>query len=180
MIIAELEQLRYPIGQFQAPEYITDTHIKLWIKDIELLPSQMRLAVAGMNDEQLDTPYRPDGWTVRQTVHHVADSHINGYTRIKLALTEDNPTIKPYEEHLWAELPDSKLDVDMSLRMLDSVHTRWAEILRSINKVQFERTFYHPGNQKSYAIDYHTGLYSWHGRHHVAHIENLKLRMAWT
>ncbi len=175
-----LEQMRYPIGQFVAPESVTDKHIQLWIRDIELLPSQMRLAIAGMNDEQLDTPYRPEGWTVRQTVHHTADSHINGYIRLKLALTEQNPTIKPYEEHLWAELPDSKMDVDVSLKILDNVHARWVEILRGLTIDDFEKTFFHPASEKTFRIDVHAGTYSWHGRHHVAHIETLKLRMGWT
>lgn len=174
-----LDQLKYPIGTFQLTENITDKHIQLWIRDIELLPSQIRLAVAGLEDEHLDTPYRPDGWTVRQVVHHVADSHMNGYIRVKLALTEDNPTIKPYEEQLWAELPDSKLDIDVSLKIIDAVHTRWVEILRGLNAVQFERTFHHPANQTVMAIKQHSGLYSWHGRHHTAHIETLRLREGW-
>jgi hypothetical protein len=175
----ELEQLKYPIGTFQQPESITEQHIKLWIRDIELLPSQLRLSIAGMNDEQLDTPYRPKGWTVRQVIHHVADSHINGYTRVKLALTEENPTIKPYEEHLWAELPDSKMEIDVSLKIIDSIHARWVEILRGLKSPQLERTFFHPGSQATMPIKAHAGLYSWHGRHHKAHIDNLKLRMGW-
>ncbi len=174
-----LDQLKYPIGKFQLTENITDKHIQLWVRDIELLPSQIRLAVAGLEDEQLDTPYRPDGWTVRQVIHHVADSHINGYTRVKLALTEDNPTIKPYEEQLWAELPDSKLDIDVSLKIIDAVHDRWVTILRGLNTFQFERTFHHPANQTVMSIKQHSGLYSWHGRHHTAHIETLKLREGW-
>ena len=123
------------------------------MRDIELLPSQIRLAVAGMDDEQLDTPYRPDGWTVRQVVHHVADSHMNGYIRVKLALTEENPVIKPYEEQLWAELPDSKLDIDVSLKIIESVHTRWVTLLRGLNVKQFARTFYHPGNERDYTLE---------------------------
>jgi DinB superfamily len=174
-----LDQLKYPIGTFQPTENITDKHIQLWIRDIELLPSQIRLAVVGLDDAQLDTPYRPDGWTVRQVVHHVADSHMNGYIRVKLALTEDNPTIKPYEEHLWAELPDSKMPIDISLKIIDSVHARWVEILRGLNADQFERTFHHPANNTVMPLKQHSGLYSWHGRHHTAHIENLKLREGW-
>ena len=124
-------------------------------------------------------PIRPGGWTVRQLVHHVADSHMNGYTRMKLALTEDNPTIKPYEEQLWAELADSKLDIDWSLNILDAVHIRWVTVLKSLNADQFKRTFFHPGNKAITAIETHCGLYSWHGRHHVAHILHLKTREAW-
>jgi hypothetical protein len=174
-----LDQLKYPIGEFQAPENITDKHIQLWVRDIELLPSQIRLAIAELEDEHLDTPYRPDGWTVRQVVHHVADSHMNGYIRVKLALTEDNPTIKPYEEQLWAELPDSKMPIELSLKIIDSVHARWVEILRGLNADQFKRTFHHPANNTVMAIKKHSGLYSWHGRHHTAHIENLRLREGW-
>jgi DinB superfamily len=177
--MSTLDQLKYPIGKFQAPENITDKHLQLWVRDIELLPSQIRLAVTGLDDEHLDTPYRPDGWTVRQVVHHVADSHMNGYIRVKLALTEDNPTIKPYEEQLWAELPDSKMPIELSLKIIDSVHARWVEILRGLNADQFERTFHHPANNTVMAIKAHSGLYSWHGRHHTAHIENLRLREGW-
>jgi hypothetical protein len=175
----ELYALRYPIGTFQKPETITGKHIQLWIKDIELLPNQFSNVVQNMTDEQLDTPYRPGGWTVRQTIHHVADSHANGYIRLKLALTEDNPTIKPYEEQFWAELPDSKLDIGISLSLIENIHIRWVTILQGMTVVDFTKTFYHPGSQISYPLDVHTGTYSWHGRHHLAHIENLKMRMGW-
>ncbi len=173
------EQLKYPIGQFQEPEIITDKHIQLWIQDIALLLHQMRQAVTGLSDEQLDTPYRPEGWTVRQLVHHVADSHMNAYIRVKLALTEDNPIIKPYEEALWAELPDSKMGIDVSLSLLDNIHARWVTILRGLNADDFERTFIHPANYKVFALKVSTGLYSWHGRHHVAHVTHLKTREGW-
>ena len=175
----ELNALRYPIGTFLKPETITPKHIQLWIKDLELLPNQVLNAVQKLDEEQLDTPYRPGGWTVRQTIHHVADSHANGYIRLKLALTEDNPTIKPYEEQLWAELPDSKLEIGLSLSLIENIHARWVTILRGMTVNDFDKTFYHPGSQTTNALDAHTGMYSWHGRHHLAHIENLKLRMAW-
>jgi hypothetical protein len=136
----DLELLKYPIGKFQRPEITTDKHIQLWIQDIALLPHQVRQAVKDLTEEQLDTPYRPGGWTVRQLVHHVADSHMNAYMRFKLALTEDNPTIKPYEEALWAELPDSKMDINISLTLIDNIHARWVTILRGMNATDFERT----------------------------------------
>ncbi len=179
MDASELEQLKYPIGKFRAPDAITERHIKLWIQDINLLPIQMRQATNGLEQEQLDTPYRPDGWTVRQVVHHTADSHINAYCRFKLALTEANPIIKPYEEQLWAELPDSKMDIEISLSIIDNLHARWVEILRGMTDIEFERTFLHPASVNIAALEYALGLYSWHGRHHTAHIEHLKTRMAW-
>lgn len=179
MVIEELELLKYPIGKFQKPEMLTEKHIQLWIQDIALLPHQIRQAVNGLTDEQLDTPYRPEGWTVRQVVHHVADSHMNAYIRFKLALTEDNPIIKPYEEGLWAELPDSKMDVEVSLNIIDNMHARWAAILRGMTAVDFELTFFHPIQERSHTLKAIAGMYSWHGRHHVAHISNLKIREGW-
>lgn len=175
----ESEHLKYPIGKFQEPETITDKHIQLWIQDVALLPHQMRQAVKDLTDEQLDTPYRPGGWTVRQLVHHVADSHMNAYMRFKWALTEDNPTIKPYEEALWAELPDSKMDIDISLTIIDNLHARWVTILRGMTATDFERTFVHPASQKMFALKTSAGMYSWHGRHHVAHVTHLKTREGW-
>ena len=179
MAIEELELLKYPIGKFQKPETLTEKHIQLWIQDVALLPHQIRQAVNELTDEQLGTPYRPDGWTVRQVVHHVADSHMNAYIRFKLALTEENPTIKPYEEALWAELPDSKMDIEISLNIIDNLHARWVTILRGMTEKDFEQTFFHPAQQKSSALKTIVGMYSWHGRHHVAHITNLKIREGW-
>ena len=140
------------------------------------LPARIHEAVAGLNDAQLDTPYRPGGWTVRQVVHHVADSHMNGYIRVKLALTEDVPTIKTYEEAAWAELADSRADVDVSLALLDALHTRWVLLLRSLSEADYERTFNHP-EWGLMTLGTLLRLYEWHGRHHVAHITRMRERM---
>jgi len=170
--------LSYPIGRF-TPVASTSAVRAAALDDIAALPRRMRDAVAGLTDAQLDTPYRPGGWTVRQLVHHVSDSHMNGYIRVKLALTEDNPTIKPYDEALWATLPDSQLPIDVSLALLDQVHVRWDAVFRGMTPAQFERTFFHPEMQKSLTLDLHAQLYAWHSKHHVAHITALRERQGW-
>ncbi len=169
-----LEALRYPIGQMPTPLIFKELEIQNWIFDIEKLPAQMRTAVQNRTPAQLDTPYRPEGWTVRQVVHHVADSHMNAYIRLKNALTEDNPTIKPYEEQLWAELPDSMMDVEISLKIIENLHLRMVKILRGLSAADFERTFFHPGSKKTFKIGTLAAMYSWHGRHHLAHIEGVR------
>lgn len=138
----------------------------------------MRAAVQGLTDAQLDTPYRPGGWTVRQLVHHVADSHVNGYIRLKLALTEENPTIKPYEQDRWAELPDSRLPIETSLTLLGSVHERWSTLWTSVTDADLSRTFQHP-ELGPLTLDTHLQIYGWHSRHHVAHITALRQRERW-
>ena len=143
------------------------------------LPRWMRDAVAGLTDTQLDTPYRPDGWTVRQLVHHVADSHMNGLIRVKLALTEDEPTIKPYDQERWVELADSEMPVAVSLQLLDAVHARWSALYRALEPEQFSRTFFHPEAEAVFTLDQHLQLYAWHSRHHVAHIMGLRRRERW-
>ncbi|MGD8191926.1 YfiT family bacillithiol transferase [Brevibacillus ginsengisoli] len=174
-----MTDLRYPIGVFEWNGEVNVDQLQTWIQDIEELPVQLRLAVKGLNKEQIDTPYREDGWTIRQVVHHVADSHMNSYIRFKLALTEDQPTIKPYEEALWAELADSTtLPVETSLALLDALHYRWTTLLRSLKPADFERAFVHPVNGVL-LLSQATGLYSWHGRHHLAHINNLKEQLGW-
>ncbi len=176
----ELYHLRYPIGKFVPPDHITDAHLKTWISDIENLPSQLRKAVKKMTVGQLETPYRPDGWTVRQVVHHTADSHMNAYIRFKLALTEANPIIKPYEEQFWAELEDGKnADINISLALLDNLHKRWVILLHSLKEADFEKTFFHPASQQSVSLRAAAGTYSWHGRHHLAHITELIKRENW-
>lgn len=168
-----LEQLKYPIGYYQAPDIITSTQRELWIEDLAILPKQMREIVNGLTDTQLDTPYREGGWTVRQVVHHVADSHINSYTRFMLAATEENPTIRPYEEHLWAELPEAKYaPVEYSLAIIDAIHARLVLHLKSLNEDGWSRTFFHPASKTTSRVDKVLGMYSWHGRHHLAHIRN--------
>ena len=170
--------LRFPVGPFSAVAETTDV-IDGAIHDIESLPATLRAAVNGLTDQQLDTPYRPGGWTVRQLVHHVADSHSNGMTRTKLALTEDNPTIKPYDEAAWAELADTRLPIDLSLTILDGVHRRWVQVLRSLSPGQFARTFVHPEHGLTMTIGYQVQNYGWHSRHHVAHITALRQRQGW-
>ena len=170
---------RYPIGKFDQSITVTIEMRNDFIKTIEALPLQLRMEVENLSQKQLDTPYRDGGWTIRQVVHHLPDSHINSYVRFKLALTEDNPQIKTYEEHLWAELPDSfKTPIDVSLNLLESLHTRWAILLRSLTDEQFEKTFQHPewGN---ITLSKTLALYAWHSKHHLAHITELKKKMGW-
>ena len=131
----------------------------------------------GLDDPQLDTPYREGGWTLRQVVHHVADSHINAYVRVKLALTEENPTVKPYEEQLWAELPDSRLPIDLSLELLEQLHTRLSAVLEDVT--DFARPWTHPAQGRTFTLDTLLGMYAWHGRHHVAHVTGLRERQGW-
>lgn len=171
--------LSFPIGVYEAPEVVSVAQRNEWIADIEALPKRMNDAVRNLTAEQLDTPYRPEGWTLRQTVHHTADSHQNAYIRFKLALTEDNPTIKPYEQDAWAMLEDSKLPIDLSLKILEGVHARWTVILKNMTDADFARTFVHPEHNKKFRLDIALGMYSWHSRHHTAHIEKLVARMRW-
>lgn len=170
---------RYPIGRFDKIPNVTKEMRNEFINTIESLPSQLRKEVENLSQQQLDTPYRDGGWTIRQVVHHVPDSHINAYVRFKLALTEDNPQIKTYEEHLWAELPDTfKTPIDVSLNLLESLHTRWAILLRSMTDEQFEKTFQHP-EWGSISLSKTLALYAWHSNHHLAHIIELKKKMGW-
>ena len=175
----ELNQLRYPVGRFSAPNEISTEQIKTYIKTIEESPIKYRKAVQDLNEEQLDTPYRPDGWTIRQVVHHVPDSHLNSYVRFKLGLTENIPTIKPYDEAKWAELDDSKdTPVEVSLTLLESLHKRWVALLRSMTEKDFQKTINHP-ERGEMRLDKMLALYDWHCKHHLAHIINLRKRMGW-
>jgi DinB superfamily len=172
--------LRFPVGQFRAPESITPHHLDEWLCEIEHLPARLRQAISGLTDAQLDTPYRPGGWTVRQVVHHLADSHINAYTRFRLTVTEDSPVVKPYEEALWAELPDAKsAPLDPSLGLLNGLHQRWTWLLRSLKPSDWQKAFRHPEHARALPLDYTAGLYAWHCRHHVAHITRLRERSGW-
>ena len=176
----ELEQLRYPIGKYQKPHIITQDHLNQYLIDIEELPEKLGIAVANLSHQQLDTPYRPRGWTVRQVVHHIPDSHLNSYIRFKWTLTEDNPTIKAYFEERWAELPDSReTPVEVSLHLLDGLHKRWIILLRSLSPQQLKRKFVHSETDRSIQLDENIGLYAWHGNHHLAHITSLRKRMGW-
>jgi uncharacterized damage-inducible protein DinB len=171
--------LRYPIGKFHRHGELNEELRHRYIEDIQRLPARLREAVKGLTQTQLDTPYRPGGWTVRQLVHHIADSHMNAYVRMKLALTEDEPLIKPYFEAKWAELHDSTLPVDVSLNLLDSLHQRWVDLLRSMKPAEFSRTMRHPEWEKPMSLDDSLTLYAWHGKHHVAHITELRRREGW-
>jgi hypothetical protein len=169
---------RYPIGPF-SPAAPSEEVRHRAMADIAGLPARMREAVAGLNEAQLDTPYRAGGWTVRQVVHHVADSHMNGFTRMKLALTEERPTITPYDENEFAKLPDMRLPVDVSLGLLDALHARWVAVYRGLSPGQFDRVFLHPEYPEPQTIDRHLQMYGWHSRHHVAHILELRRRQGW-
>ena len=175
-----MTDLRYPIGKFVYDGKMTDARRAEGVARIAAAPAGFRAAVAGLNDTQLDTPYRPEGWTVRQVVHHVPDSHINAYTRIRLALTEDTPTIKPYEEARWAELPDARsLPVEISLGLLEALHARWVPLLQRLGAVEGARPFRHPEHGRMMTIDELVAMYAWHGEHHIAHITGLRARMGW-
>ena len=171
--------LRYPIGEFKFEAPLTDADRQACLAKIEETPARMRAAVAGLNEDQLNTPYRPGGWTVRQVVHHVPESHLNSYVRFKLAITEDEPTIKPYFEDRWAELDDArKAPIALSLDLLEALHGRWIWFLRSLKQDDFQRTFRHP-ELGIVSVDKNIALYAWHGQHHVAHITSLRERMGW-
>jgi hypothetical protein len=170
---------RFPIGKFHFEGPPSEEQRAKFISDIEQTPAAMWAATSGLSPEQLDTPYRDGGWTVRHVVHHVPDSHLNAYVRFKLALTEDEPTIKPYAEDRWAQLADTQsTPVEVSLVLLESLHTRWVRLLRSIEPEQWRRTFRHP-EMGLVSLEKNVALYSWHGRHHVAHVTELRKRMGW-
>ena len=175
---ATAQDLRYPIGSFDKNFESSPERRRDQIRTLADLPARLTEAVAGLSDEQLDTRYRPDGWTVRQTVHHVADSHMNAYIRFKLALTEDGPTIRPYYEDRWAELADSKLPVSVSLRLIEDIHSRWVTVLNSLTAEDFGRTLIHPETGE-WTLEKMLGLYAWHSRHHTAHITSLRDREGW-
>lgn len=174
-----MADLSYPIGTFSLPESTTREQRQEWIRDIAAAPERMRAAVAGLTGQQLDTPYRPGGWTVRQVVHHVPESHMNAYVRMKLALTEHTPVIKPYDEKLWAGTPDvATAPLEPSLLLLDGLHQRWARLFEALSDSDFTRAFNHPeiGHVR---LDQLLGSYAWHGKHHTAHITSLRQRMNW-
>lgn len=174
-----MSDLRYPIGKFVFAGPLGEDQKQKCIDDITSAPANLCAAVKGLSEQQLDTPYRPEGWTVRQVVHHVPDSHLNAYIRFKLALTEDEPTIKPYAENRWAELADTKATpIEVSLSLLESLHDRWVRLLRSIQPEGWKRTFRHP-ELGVVSLEKNLALYSWHGRHHVAHITSLRERNGW-
>ncbi len=173
------DDLKYPLGRYQPPAAISSSQRATWIDQMAELPAQLAKAVAGLDDAQLDTPYRPGGWTVRQVVHHLPDSHLNSYTRFRLALTEHSPLIKPYEEAAWAQLTDARTaPVAPSLTLLEGLHARFVLLLRSLSDEDFARTFRHPELGEN-RLDWTLGLYAWHCLHHTAHINNLRARQGW-
>ncbi len=175
-----LEELAYPTGRFTTPETYDATALSQWISVLEACPKWYDYSIENLDEAQLDTPYRPGGWTVAQVVHHVADSHINAYTRLKLALTEDAPVIKPYEEQRWAELPDvTSVPVNVSITLLHALHRRWVAVLRGLEEKDWERTYVHPEGNRVYPLWEMTAMYAWHSRHHFEHIRKLRERTGW-
>jgi len=170
-----IEELKYPIGKFQTPKIIDNNQIKEWTETIERFPGKLSYEVLNLTQTQLEKQYRPNGWTIRQVVNHCADSHINSFIRFKLALTEDVPTIKPYFEDLWAELPDSNAFlVNSSLKLLEGLHERWTFLLRSLSDQDLERQFKHPESGELISLKINIGIYAWHCEHHLAHVKNAK------
>lgn len=178
--MTDIEFLKYPIGRFQKPENITQAHLDGAVAYIRDFPKYLIETVSGFSEKQLDTYYRPGGWTVRELVHHISDSHINALTRFKLALTEDNPSIKPYLEAEWAKLADYSLPIAESLSMIRAIHYKWAFILGNMTSSDFQRTYFHPESQSSVPLAEVTLMYEWHSKHHLAHIQHLMLRENWT
>jgi hypothetical protein len=176
--MTDQDDLRYPVGRFRPPAASMPGIRAAHIETLRLLPERLRAAVAGLNEAQLDTPYRDGGWTVRQVVHHYADSHANSFIRFKLALTENWPTIKPYDEAAWARLPDSRLPIDGSLVFIDALHARLVSLLKAMSEEDFRKGFIHPERGRVTLAD-NLAIYEWHSRHHVGHITNLRQRMAW-
>jgi hypothetical protein len=171
--------LRYPIGRYAPPASYTDAWREASIDTFAAAPDALRAAVGGLSEAQLDTPYRPGGWTVRQVIHHVPDSHLNAYLRLKLALTEDRPIIKPYDEEAWAKLEDTRsTPIDVSLQLLSAVHDRMTRLLRAMTPSDFERRYVHPDSGE-HPLNHLIGLYAWHGAHHTAHVTALRARMGW-
>jgi hypothetical protein len=176
--MADEQDLRYPLGRFSAPA-VSDTGVRAGqIQTLRLLPERLRAAVDGLDDSQIDTPYRDGGWTVRQVVHHIADSHANSYVRFKLALTEDCPTIKPYDEGAWARLPDSRQAIEPSLVLITGLHQRFVGLLELMSEEDFERGFNHPERGRV-TLATNLAIYDWHSRHHTAHITSLRARKGW-
>ena len=178
-IMIDIETLRYPIGKYSGGDFSVE-EIKVSITDISDAPAHLRNAITGLSDDQLDAPYRDEGWTVRQVVHHLLDSQLNSYIRFKWTLTEDEPLIKTYKQDEWANIPDSKtVPVSLSLQMLESLHEIWVILLKSLSEDQLNRKFEHPEMKRSFNLKWLIGLYAWHGKHHAAQITGLRDRMSW-
>jgi len=180
MTTEELETLRYPIGKPEIPKKISSDDIRKWITDISELPGKLNDAVRPLSKDQLNTPYRPEGWTLKQLVHHIADSHMSALLRFKWALTEDQPTIKAYDEKSFADLYDSKLaPVEVSLNLISALHVKWVMLMENMSNSDFEKTFVHPKSGYRYTLKESLANYSWHSRHHYAHLHNLLKRKGW-
>jgi hypothetical protein len=180
MTAATISDLRFPIGEFSADAQISAADRAKCIREIAAAPAALRAAIAGLSESQLDTPYRPGGWTVRQVVHHVPESHMQAYGRFKLALTENEPTVKPYDESKWAELPDvAKTPIAVSLALLEALHSRWVILMENLTAADFARSYFHPEYKRAYTLNQVVAMYAWHGKHHVAHITSLRQRSGW-
>ena len=176
----ELEKLKYPIGLFNCPDEINQNHIDEWINVLETFPNKLSTLVSSLSDEQLNTNYRPEGWTIRQVIHHLADSHHHSYIRFKWALTEDKPVIKYYYEQLWAELPDAKYaPIQLSLDHIKVIHAKLVYLLKSLSLDELSKSFIHPEHNEEVVLKKNIGIYAWHSQHHYAHIENLMIRKSW-
>ena len=174
-----MEDLKYPIGKYIAQPFAEEM-LQEWLNDIKFLPQHLEHAILNLDASQLEVPYREGGWTLKQVIHHVADSHMNAYIRFKLGLTEDNPVIKPYDQAAWAALNDTKnVPVNISLTLLHALHSRWYNILINMSPADFDRTVIHPEHQKEMSLWYLLGMYAWHGKHHLAHVTGLRERMGW-
>ena len=178
MTTEEIEKLKYPIGKFDCPLNPSEQKVSDWISIIEHFPSRLNNLVENFTEAQLDTPYRPNGWTVRQLLHHIPDSHMNAYIRFKWTLTEDNPTIKAYYEDRWAELNDSRAPIQPSLKMLEILHEKWVTLLKGLDIEKLNRTYMHPESGEN-VLKNVIGMYAWHGNHHYTHIQNLAKREGW-
>lgn len=172
----DIEKLKFPLGKFHNPDFISENDLETWIATIEEFPSKIKNLTSALSIEELNWIYRPEGWNIKQVVHHCADSHINSLIRFKLALTEDVPTIKPYEEQLWAELADGNADdISASVKIIEGIHARWALLLKSLSSTALKRQFFHPANLKISSLQETVGVYAWHCNHHLAHIEQALL-----
>lgn len=170
-----MQELKYPIGEYKRPENLTEEIIREYIHQIKCLPDELEKTIAGLTEEELNVRYRPEGWTIKQVIHHLADSHINSYTRFKLALTEDKPVIKPYYEDRWAELEDGRnSSIKFSIDLLKALHSRWGVLFESLNDEELKRKFIHPEHGREIELRENLGIYAWHGKHHLAHIDLAK------
>lgn len=176
----ELEKLKYPVGEYIPKRQYSNEDIKKGTETIRLLAGKLKKAITGLNEKQLDTRYRDGGWTIRQVVHHIADSHINAYVRFRLALTEETPVINPYNQDKWAELNDANtLPVEVSINLIEALHNRWANLIESLNDKDLNKNYFHPEQHNTVNLDYVVDIYAWHCEHHLAQIENLKKKMKW-